>query len=199
MKLVCHHGIIKYKEIAMYSTIKGIVTEIEPASITIENHGIGYEIKSPNPYAYKKGEDVKVFVFHYVKEDINALYGFMTLEAKHMFMKLINVSGIGPKSAMSILATNQIDQLKVAIEHADVNYLKKFPGIGAKSAQQIILDLKGKLELSPQTLTPKTKDVEDALLALGYSKTEITKLMPKLNHEMDIESMIKEALKMMLR
>jgi Holliday junction DNA helicase RuvA len=129
----------------MYATIQGIVTSIEPTHIVVENQGIGYLILTPNPYASSLNDHVKMYVHHYVKEDINALYGFKEIEYKHMFLKLINVSGIGPKSALSILATDDLKGLIQAIELADVNYLKKYPGIGPKSAQQIILDLKGKL------------------------------------------------------
>lgn len=183
----------------MYATIKGIISHIEPTHLVIENNGIGYLILTPNPYAYGLGKDVKMFIHHYVKEDINALYGFSTLEYKHMFMKLINVSGIGPKSALSILATDDLNGLITAIELADITYLKKFPGIGPKSAQQIILDLKGKLTFNEQQKQPKLLDVEEALIALGYKKPEIKKMLSTLDASLSIEQMIKEALKSLLR
>ena len=183
----------------MYATIEGNVSYIEPTHIVIENQGIGYFIYTPNPYAFSKEERVKVFVHHYVKEDIQALYGFNSLNSKKMFVKLINVSGIGPKSALSILASDDIDGLISAIELADINYLKKFPGIGPKSAQQIILDLKGKLAFDGPTQTPKLQDVEDALIALGYKKTEVKKLISTLNQENSVEVMIKTALKGLLK
>lgn len=183
----------------MYATIEGLVTHIEPTHIVIENQGIGYFIFTPNPYVYSKDLKVKVFVHHYVKEDVQALYGFTSLNSKKMFTKLINVSGIGPKSALSILASDDIDGLMTAIERADITYLKKFPGIGPKSAQQIILDLKGKVAFDGPSHTPKLQDVEDALLALGYKKAEVKKLLTTLNQEDSVEKMIKTALKGLLK
>lgn len=183
----------------MYATIQGIVTHIEPTHIVVENQGIGYFIFTPNPYVYKLDQETKIFIHHHVKEDVFALYGFKTLEHKKMFVKLINVSGIGPKSGLSILANDDITGLINAIERADIAYLKKFPGIGPKSAQQIILDLKGKLEFDTPKGDPKLQDVEDALLALGYKKAEVKKMVQSLDFNQSLEDMIKEALKALLR
>lgn len=183
----------------MYATIEGFVTHIEPSHLVLENQGIGYFIYTPNPYVYKVDEKVKIYTHFYVKEDIHALYGFPSLNSKKMFVKLINVSGIGPKSALSILASDDIDGLITAIEMADITYLKKFPGIGPKSAQQIILDLKGKLTFDSKQTHPKRQDVEDALLALGYKKAEVSKLIQTLDHNDSVEVMIKQALKGLLK
>ena len=183
----------------MYATIKGFVTMIEPSYIVVENQGIGYLILTPNPFSYQIKNEVLIYVHHYVKEDINALYGFKSFEAKKMFIKLINVSGIGPKSALSILASDRLDDLVQAIEMADIVYLKKFPGIGPKSAQQIILDLQGKIQLTPTEQQPKLTDVEEALFALGYKKADIKKTLASLDTSLTIEQMIKEALKKMMR
>jgi len=141
-----------------------------------------------------------IYTHHYVREDIDNLYGFISLESKELFIRLIGVSGIGPKSALSILATDQIQETILAIEEGNVKYLMKFPGIGLKSAQQIILDLKGKLIQDEDELIPTSKnDVEDALNALGYSKTEIRKVMKKLDHDQAVEVMIKQALQMLIK
>jgi holliday junction DNA helicase RuvA len=183
----------------MYATIHGFVTMIEPSYVVVENQGIGYLVLTPNPFSYQLKNEVTIHVHHYVKEDINALYGFNTLEAKKMFIKLINVSGIGPKSALSILASDRIDDLVQAIEMADITYLKKFPGIGPKSAQQIILDLQGKIKLTPTEQHPKFIDVEEALMALGYKKADIKKTIASLDASLSIETLIKDALKKMMR
>ncbi len=184
----------------MYAYIYGKLTEIKPSYIVIENHGIGYLIISPNPYSYHINDEVKIYTHHYVREDIDNLYGFISLESKELFIRLIGVSGIGPKSALSILATEQIHETILAIEEGNVKYLMKFPGIGLKSAQQIILDLKGKLVEDEDELIPTAKnDVEDALNALGYSKTEIRKVMKKLDHDQAVEVMIKQALQMLIK
>lgn len=184
----------------MYAYILGTLTEIKPSYVVVENQGIGYLIISPNPYSYHINEEVKIYTHHYVREDINHLYGFKSLESKELFIRLIGVSGIGPKSALSILATEQIHETVLAIEEGNVKYLMKFPGIGLKSAQQIILDLKGKLVEAEDELIPTHKnDVEDALNALGYSKTEIRKIMKKLDHDQSVEIMIKQALQMLIK
>ena len=184
----------------MYAYIFGKLTEIKPSYIVVENHGVGYLIISPNPYSYHINDEVKIYTHHYVREDIDNLYGFISLESKELFIRLIGVSGIGPKSALSILATDQIHETILAIEEGNVKYLMKFPGIGLKSAQQIILDLKGKLIQDEDELIPTSKnDVEDALNALGYSKTEIRKVMKKLDHDQAVEVMIKQALQMLIK
>jgi Holliday junction DNA helicase RuvA len=184
----------------VYAYIEGIISEIKPSYVVIENHGVGYLIISPNPYMFHIGEETKIYTHHYVREDINNLYGFKTLESKELFIRLIGVSGIGPKSALSLLASDQINDIILAIEEGNVKYLTKFPGIGIKSAQQIILDLKGKLIEPDDELIPTHKnDVLDALSALGYSQTEIKKVMKKLNQDQPVEAMIKQALQLLIK
>ena len=184
----------------MYAYIEGIITEIKPSYIVVENTGIGYLIISPNPYGYHVNDSVRIYTHHYVREDINHLYGFKSLESKELFIRLIGVSGIGPKSALSILASDAIKDIIFAIEEGNVKYLTKFPGIGIKSAQQIILDLKGKLvDVSDELVPSHGNDVEDALSALGYSKLEIKKVMKKIDPDQPVEVMIKSALQMLIK
>ncbi len=184
----------------MYAWIEGTIKEIKPSYLVIENQGIGYLIISPNPYNYHIGDATKIYTHHYVREDINNLYGFSSLESKELFIRLIGVSGIGPKSALSILATDAISDIVIAIEEGNAKYLTKFPGIGIKSAQQIILDLKGKLVDTDDELIPTHKnDVEDALSALGYSKIEVRKVMKKIDQDQSVEKMIKQALQLLLK
>jgi Holliday junction DNA helicase RuvA len=184
----------------MFAYVKGVVTLIKPSYIVVDVLGVGYQILTPNSYHYKLEDDVLVYTHHYVREDINVLYGFPSLDSKDLFVKLISVSGIGPKSALSILASDQIDDIIMAIEASDVKFLTKFPGIGPKSAQQIILDLKGKLVIDELELIPNQEsDVSQALTALGYSKTEIKKVLKKINPDQSVEIMIKEALKLLMK
>lgn len=184
----------------MYAFIEGIIDEIRPSYLVIENQGIGYLVISPNPYTYRVGEMVRIYIHHYVREDLDNLYGFRSRESKDLFIRLIGVSGIGPKSALSILATDAINDIILAIEEGNVKYLTKFPGIGMKSAQQIILDLKGKLVDDDTELLPSgSSDVEAALSALGYSKVEIKKVMKKIDQEQSVEVMIKSALQLLLK
>ena len=190
----------------MYGYIKGIVTKITPKNIIIENNGIGYLIIVPNPYNYKMNTEYKVYLHQYVREDILDLYGFISEEEKELFLKLISVSGIGPKSALSILATGTVNEIINAIESRNDKYLKKFPGIGAKASQQIILDLAGKLSFTEEIKTSgdssiknKLDDVTDALVALGYSKKEALKVVEKLDPTLDEGMLVKEALKKLVR
>lgn len=185
----------------MYGYIKGVVTKITPKNIIVENHGIGYLLIVSNPYIFSLNQEYKVFVYQYVREDIIDLYGFMMEEEKDLFLKLISVSGIGPKSALSILATGTVSEIVKAIEARNDTYLRKFPGIGAKASQQIILDLQGKLNLGEEIVVKNTKleDVEQALLALGYNKKEIAKVLPKLDQSLEEGALVKQALKALVK
>lgn len=180
----------------MYGYIKGIVTKITPKNIIIENQGIGFLLIVSNPYMFSLNKEYKVFTHQYVREDIIDLYGFISEDEKELFLKLISVSGIGPKSALSILASGTVSEIAKAIESRNDAYLRKFPGIGAKASQQIILDLQGKLNLGEELVIKNTKleDVEQALLALGYNKKEITKVLPKLDQSLEEGALVKQAL-----
>ena len=142
----------------------------------------------------------KLYIHHYVREDIETLFGFESKEARDLFIDLISVSGIGPKSALSILASGKPDEVMFAIEQQDVKFLTKFPGIGAKSAQQIILDLRGKLDKKALAVTDESSsEVKEALMALGYSQTELKKVLNKLDNSLPTDKMIKQALLLLMK
>ena len=184
----------------MYGYIKGNVTSIRPSFIIVENQEIGYQIIVPNPYQYQMDEKVKIYTYFHVREDIQALYGFKNEETLEFFKKLLSVSGIGPKSALSITAADDVNDVIMAIENSDIQFLTKFPGIGKKTAQQIILDLKGKLvEIEETLIKDDKKEVKEALIALGYSKTETSKIVKKIAYNESIEVMVKEALSLLLK
>ncbi|MED3660997.1 Holliday junction branch migration protein RuvA [Ureibacillus sp. FSL K6-8385] len=203
----------------MYDYIIGKVTRITPEYIVLEQNGIGYRVFTPNPYAFRVDEEIrKVFIHMYIREDAQQLFGFKTLEQRELFRKLIQVSGIGPKSALSILASGNPSQVITAIEMEDESFLVKFPGVGKKTARQMILDLKGRLgsllehvELpSAQDELPlfggnahrqEMEDAMQALRALGYSEKELAKILPALKERDDLEtteSYMKYALKLLL-
>ena len=131
----------------MYEYIKGKVVAVHPAYIVLEIANIGYQISMGNPYRYSSylEQEVTVYTHLAIREDAHTLYGFSRLEEKLLFLKLLSVSGIGPKSALAIMANDDHEGLIFAVEHDDVTYLTKFPGVGKKTAQQMILDLKGKV------------------------------------------------------
>lgn len=183
----------------MYGYIKGIVKEIESNFIVLENNGIGYLIYTANPYSFNISDEYKIYVYQNVKEDEISLYGFKEKTEKELFLKLIDVKGLGPKMALPIIATGSIDGIVDAIERENIIYLKKFPKIGDKVARQIILDLKGKLVSANQIKQIENEELKEALSALGYKQADINKIIPKISKELKIEDQIKEALKLLLK
>ncbi|MFC0361509.1 Holliday junction branch migration protein RuvA [Enterococcus canintestini] len=196
----------------MYEYLIGKITGVTPAYIVLENHGIGYQIAVGNPYRFKEQEEVKVYVQQVIREDAHVLYGFKQLAEKQLFLRLISVSGIGPKSALAIMAGEEHTGMINAIESGDVTYLTKFPGVGKKTAQQMILDLKGKLgdlydpqlnlELLPQANGKVAlTEAMEALTALGYSAKEVKKVEKTLaNEEMQTtDEYLRAALKLVMK
>lgn len=179
----------------MYDYIKGEVARITPEYIVIDRDGLGFQILTPNPFRFQVGSAELVYTYLQVREDIQQLIGFKTLSERELFRKLIQVTGIGPKGALAILASGQPDQVIGAIEREDDAFLVKFPGVGKKTARQIILDLKGKLhDLADEEIVGGLFEVEEeegtgnqsldealqALTALGYSERELKKISPRL-------------------
>lgn len=187
----------------MYEYLNGELAHILPTAIVIDVHGVGYQVVFANPYRLQDSlkKQIKVLVQQVVREDSITLYGFISSEERELFQRLISVSGIGPKSAMSILANDDTEGFVNAVESGNVTYLTKFPGVGKKTAQQIILDLKGKFEALPEETTKAVvstnqatlEEAKEALLGLGYSAKEITKIWKAL--EVAAPSTTQEALK----
>ena len=191
----------------MYAYIKGNISEINPTNIVVDNNGIGYEVVVANPYEYQLNEEKTVYISQQVREDSNILYGFSNKEQKKVFLLLLKVKGVGPKSALAILAGGTSAEIIGAIENQDAVYLTKFPGIGKKSAQQIILDLQGKVDFSmtsnssaPSAVKNYLSDAMLALEALGYSKKELAKIEKKLSaHDFNgVDEYVKQGLKLLM-
>ncbi|GBG04309.1 Holliday junction branch migration protein RuvA [Lactobacillus rodentium] len=191
----------------MYEYLKGIVTKIEPSYIVLEVNGVGYKLYSPTPYSYTENKEATVYVEQIVRDTGITLYGFLKAEDKELFLKLLSVSGIGPKSALAIMAAEDSDSLASAIQEGEVKYLTRFPGVGKKTASQIVLDLKGKLgdyvKKTAQTadLPASLQDALLALVALGYTQKEVDRITPKLAQlpENTADGYIKEALGLLLK
>lgn len=172
----------------MYEFIEGNLESIHPTYLVVNNNGIGYRITAANPYRWqdKLKQVVKVYLVQVVREDSQNLYGFQDEAERDLFIKLNKVSGIGPKSAMSIMAIDDHEGLINAIESGDSVYLTKFPGVGKKTAQQMILDLKGELKTDLKIDSLESSSVKvnqqinseilEALSGLGYSQREIKKI-----------------------
>ena len=185
----------------MYSYIDGKIIEIDSGYIVLDNNGIGYQIYTPNPYSFSENQLYRIYLYQYVREDENTLYGFKSKEEKSLFLKLIGVKGLGCKMALPMLALGSIDGIIDAIERENILYLKKFPKIGDKVARQIILDLKGKL-VSDKSSTVNNKDFNElieALKSLGYKNSDINKILPNIKADNDVEEQIKEALRLLLK
>lgn len=185
----------------MYSYFKGTITEICATNITVEVGNIGYLIKVPNPYSFTLNSNTCVYVHHHIREDAEELFGFATKIEKQMFEKLISVKGLGPKGGLAILAGATPEEIKGAIEEATSNFFVKFPGIGSKLSQQIILDLKGKVNFieatSKNPIDENLEQVSLALKSLGYTQLEIKNVTKKL--KLDEQTSLSDAVKMALK
>nr|WP_211182963.1 MULTISPECIES: Holliday junction branch migration protein RuvA [Shouchella] len=193
--------------------IKGNLVAVEPAYLVVEANGIGFQIYCANPYRFINdlNREVVVPTHHYVREDSQRLFGFTTRTERLLFEKLLNVSGIGPKGALAILASGEPEDIIHAIEQEDEALLVRFPGVGKKTARQIILDLKGKLDdmapmLEPaagadkQQKNPQLEDALEALRALGYVEKELKKVEKQLKAEtLETDEYIRRALALMLK
>lgn len=184
----------------MIAHIKGEVTDIMPDSCVIDVQGIGYQIFIAHPYELVVGQSLFVYTYHHIREDINALFGFLTMDEKNLYIKLLSVKGVGPKVAMTIIAATEINTLLHAIETDDLTYLKKIPGIGPKAAGQIIFDLKGKLVVNQEPLiTAQNKEAIEALKALGYTKKEMDYAFKDLDTDgLSVEEIIKKTLQKLM-
>lgn len=177
----------------MFAYIKGQVIAVEPSYAIIEASGLAYEALMANPYRLsdKIGEKAQIWLCLHVSQDAVRLYGFLSQAEKQLFLKLCQVSGIGPKSALSILSLGDEQGLMNAIEVGDVKFLTQFPGVGKKTAQQMILDLKGKLvelmeEEQPSPITTSSQlgaknkmldELTQALETLGYKERQIKQII----------------------
>lgn len=198
----------------MYEYLTGLVTVVAPQYIVVDVNGVGYKLLVANPYRYQEDrtKKVQVYVYQAVREDNISLFGFTDQNEKKLFMQLINVSGIGPKSALAILANPDHQGLVDAITNNNVNYLTKFPGIGKKTASQIVLDLRDKLTNESNsslfattqltvdaTVNRELKDALEALAALGYKERDIKKVQKTLMKEeqMATDEYLRQALRLL--
>ena len=183
----------------MYNYIKGRIKEIGSTSIVLDNNDIGYEIYTPNPYSFEIDHDYIVYIYEYIREDEHSLYGFKKREEKDLFLKLIDVKGLGPKMALPIIAFGSINGISDAINRENILYLKKFPKIGDKLARQMILDLKGKL-IATEIVDGENPEDEllEALKGLGYKDKDIKAVIGKVNKESRLEEQIKESLRLLV-
>lgn len=194
----------------MISYISGTIDSIEKDKVVIDCNGMGYGIFMPlnSLETLGDGEQVKIYTYLSVREDAMQLYGFLTREELNLFKLLIGVSGVGPKGGLAIISTCPGDSLQMAIISGDAKAISKAPGVGTKTAQRIIIELKDKLDINDiiensngmntnSCINEAQKDAIEALVALGYSHTMATDAVKKIKDvdDLDAEGLIKQALK----
>lgn len=196
----------------MFEYLKGRLTKITAKYIVVEVAGIGYILHVANPYRYSDAiqQDITIYTHQVIREDAHLLYGFATESEKDVFLRLISVSGIGPTTALAIIAVDDNEGLVRAIDQQNITYLTKFPKIGKKTAQQMVLDLAGTFVDTSvqsgavsQTAAASNQALEEAmeaLLALGYKANEIKKIRTFFEGTSEsAENYIKSALKMLMK
>ena len=208
----------------MFAYIKGEIIDISEDNLTLEANQIGYNIRISTGTAGllpSIGEEVKIYTYTYVREDAFLLYGFLTKDDLDIFRRLITVNGIGPKGGLAILSVMTADDLRFAILSGDAKAIAKAPGIGVKTAERVILDLRDKISLAEsleksfgtnenysgqaaqaagnQKAAKTRNEAVEALSALGYSPSEALKAVKKveITQDMDTEEVLKQALRKM--
>lgn len=189
----------------MIAFIQGTVRMIRNETVVLDVQGVGYEVYVSNPLAQKLGEDLFLYTYQHVREDAMLLFGFIKEEDYEVFMRLINVKGIGPKTALNMLGAMSGSQMIEAIENDDIARLKALPGIGAKTAGQIVLDLKGKFvsvqDQDVKTDNPVWKETQEALISLGYKVNQLNGVKKELANNTDLTTaqMIQQALRLLAK
>lgn len=199
----------------MIAYVNGIIEDIAEDNVVIDVGGIGYNVRVSADTAARLpgiGEQAKLYTYTYVKEDAFWLYGFLTRNDLAMFRQCITVNGIGPKGALAILAVMDADSLRFAIMSGDTKAISRAPGIGARTAQRLILELKDKISMDDVLIsreiaahggakasgdTPQKREAVEALVSLGYGQTESLKAVNAIGdiENMDAGAVLKAALK----
>jgi Holliday junction DNA helicase RuvA len=204
----------------MIGYVRGTLTEKEPSIVAVEAGGVGYEVNVPLS-TYERlpaqGAEVKLYTHYHVREDAHKLYGFLTKTERELFRQLIGVSSIGPKTAMGILSKVSVDELAKSIALGDPSRLTKIPGIGAKIAQRLIMELRGKVTATPRGGTGTSAaqassgaeapvsdtgaEAFEALISLGYNDKQVARAIERVRQalteeeqDIPVEEWIKKAL-----
>ncbi|HUC91327.1 MAG TPA: Holliday junction branch migration protein RuvA [Paenibacillus sp.] len=208
----------------MIDYVKGTVVHIETEYVVVDVRGVGYRVFTPNPYAMAgSDEPVTIYTHHHVREDAALLFGFATREEQRLFRKLLDVSGIGPRVALGVLAGARPESIIAAIQQENVAFLTKLPGIGRKTAQRMILDLKDKMDavaggfaaaaglaydppaaaVGGQGEGTAWPEAREALAALGYTPAELDRAWQALGGKAEpdepVDALMKRALQQLFK
>ncbi len=190
----------------MIAHVRGQVAEKFANSVIIDVQGVGYEVtlSTIDFDALHLEDNVKLYTYHHIREQAEELFGFTSLAAKKLFELLISVQGIGPKAAMAILSLAPVEEVRNAIANADAAYVSKASGVGKKSAERVIVDLRDKVGLPTyygrkaepeQGDLPMNDEALDALMALGFTLADATKALEGIDQTLAVEERIRAALK----
>jgi len=179
--------------------LRGRVLTLHPSgSLVLDVNGVGYEVNVASGEELRVGDDAELFVHTVVRSDAIVLYGFRSLDDREFFSTLLVTPGVGPSTALAALRTMPTAELRLAIENSDVKRVAQIPGIGAKTASRIVLELKGKLVEAPTKETlhlgPRASDIEEALRSLGYAQSEIREALEGVTLPDDESSALRSAL-----
>jgi len=190
----------------MIGRINGTLLDKTPPTICVDVGGVGYEIDVPMSTLYdlpNSGEPVQLFTHLAVREDAHTLYGFLSASERSTFRALIKVTGIGARTALAVLSGLSVDELSAAIAQQDAARLQQVPGIGKKTAERLLLELKGKLDSAPNLAASPSiggrDDIVNALLALGYSSAQTQAAIKSLPPDIDVSEGIRQALQTLSR
>lgn len=187
----------------MITYISGMVVDKGLDYIVVDNNGMGYQVFYPKPENLPLNKSMVVFTYQHVREDAIILFGFPNKMERDVFMQLISVKGVGPKTGMNILSKTSAQELILAVENEDLSVLKKLPGIGAKTASQILLDLRGKFYATdiqkPIQATGPIEDAMEALISLGFKRNEVNSIKDALLEasDEDVSSLVKKGLQLL--
>ncbi len=180
----------------MIRTIRGTIIHHLAQGIVVEVSGIGYFVTVPSRSVQPVGTEVRYFIYHHIREDGQALFGFPTIEELSTFEALLTVPSIGPKLAMTVLGAATPDEISRAVATDNVSFFKSLPGVGGKSAAKIIVELKGKLTGEALTSVPPTdSNLIDALTVLGYAPRDVHDILKSVPSDLDLAGQVNWALK----
>ncbi len=181
----------------MIGSLRGKILEVNIASLLVEVGGIGYVVKVATPViaSCRKGEDVFLYVHDHVREDAHDLFGFLSHDALRMFDRLLSVNGVGPKVALTVMSAGSVDMVKRAIMKGDLTLLTSVPGVGKKTAQKIILEMKG-IIVEEGDMQDGDTEVVEALVSLGYGASQARDAVKGLSRDVvDVSARVRAALK----
>ncbi len=186
--------------LSMIGFIKGTVHAYGLDYVLVDTGSIGYRINFYHPESLSLNKEVTIYTYQNVREDEISLFGFLSLQEYDLFVKLISVKGLGPRIASNILSAASADSIITAIETGDIDFMRRMPGVGNKTASQIILDLKGKLVEVENIENDKLVDVSEALKQFGYKPAEIKNVLKKIEREDgSTDELIKKALALLVK